>query len=364
MEEGETESQADISATSPFLGPATPKPPKLTSYPAISSLSYFEDPQNWRDKPWRDPCPLTLDLSSPPPNSGSWIQNTPLPPAGWDLGVRDCVRCNEQALSKNNLSPTRQEILQAEEDSCREILAWSELEYGQGHEEILNALRNLAFALYKRCRYGSAEALLRRAVEGGRKAFGGEDLAVLETNLHLSIVVQEQGKYSEAEHLQRQLLDSITKVAGEEHKHTLQTKLSLAVSLTCQNRFDESAHLQWEVLEICRKRFGSMDAFTLQAIGDLTLSLVRQGTRSQSVESGRHEWDVRKNVLGKVHPHTVRAKLLFATALSEVGKQDASNMLIEEVWGYRKQHLATNILILSKWKPTVPLATVSKDSTA
>lgn len=69
----------------------------------------------------------------------------------------------------------------------------SELENGPEHEETLDALRNLAFALYKGCQYEPAETLLRRVVEGGRKAFGDDHLAVLETRLHCLSLFKNEG---------------------------------------------------------------------------------------------------------------------------------------------------------------------------
>ena len=76
-----------------------------------------------------------------------------------------------------------------------------------------------------------AEALLREALEGNRRAFGDEHQDTLVSIANLARLLQAQGEIDEAELLFGRALEGLRRTLGDEHPYTLKTKRFLEVIL-------------------------------------------------------------------------------------------------------------------------------------
>jgi len=165
-------------------------------------------------------------------------------------------------------------------DAYRKALALNEKLYGKEHPEIANVTSNLAVALTDGKLWDEAEGLQRKALAMKRKLV--PDGPGLPFSLHsLGVILLElarPGEVGEAEALVREAIETGRKTLGPEHWRIAQYSATLGAALTRQRKFDEAEPLLREAVAKLEKARGGEAKVTVDARKELARA--QEATRS------------------------------------------------------------------------------------
>lgn len=131
--------------------------------------------------------------------------------------------------------------------------------FAPGDPRLGVALNNLARVHQARRRYDKAEALLRRALEGGVEAHGQDHPDTAVNLANLAGLYQAQQQYDEAERLMRQAVEIFGRTMGEEHPDVARLLEAYASLLGKMGRDDEAADARTRA-DCLRRRGPDADA--------------------------------------------------------------------------------------------------------
>ncbi|KAF2114628.1 hypothetical protein BDV96DRAFT_647324 [Lophiotrema nucula] len=257
---------------------------------------------------------------------------------------------------------------QTDEERLREELSRAEIVFGHSHSETLDVLYKLGIVLLEQGRYGSAEKMIRRLVEGRRRI--GSHVDTLNASDLLGRIFHHQGLFGEAEKLHRRTLKSREFFLGSEHLDTLTSVRELGLVLLGQGKYDEAEAMHRRALEGCEKLLGSEHSNTLVSMGDLASIYWKQGRWKEAVELKVHVMQTRTRVLGKEHPHTLTSMANLAPIYWKQGRWKEAEELEVQVMQTRtrvlgKEHphtltimanLASTYAKQGRWKEAEELA--------
>jgi tetratricopeptide (TPR) repeat protein len=110
-------------------------------------------------------------------------------------------------------------------------------------------MNNLANLYADQGRYGEAEGLLVKALEGLRRALGPEHAHTLNTMNNLGALYYNQKRYGEAEAIFRETAEHDRRVRGEKHPSTLQTEYNLACVLALGGKPKEALAILHQIVD-------------------------------------------------------------------------------------------------------------------
>jgi tetratricopeptide (TPR) repeat protein len=180
---------------------------------------------------------------------------------------------------------------------------WSKVsEHPEDDLERLDAVGNLAAALFEQGQHEQSETMHREVLAVEQQVLGAENLRSLTTAGNLALYLLRRGRYEEADAIHCEVLAVELRVLGAENPSTLTSTTNLAMSLSCQGKYDEAVAMQREVLAVQQRVLGAEHDNTLTTKGNLAASLSyfaqKGGTRGQRGEGthgqGREhvKWDM------------------------------------------------------------------------
>ena len=178
--------------------------------------------------------------------------------------------------------------------------------------------------------YGSARALLERAVAYRSRVEGPEHRNSLAAMSDLGILLQKLGDLGEARNLQGETLAIQRRVLGPEHPDTLQSMNNLAATMWAQGNFAGAQELQEETLAFRLQVLGLEHPDTLRAMNNLATTLGDQGDLDGERELQEETLAVRRRVLGLEHLDTLGSMNNLAVNLYRQGDLSRARKLQEE----------------------------------
>jgi tetratricopeptide (TPR) repeat protein len=201
------------------------------------------------------------------------------------------------------------------------------------------ALHCLGYLFAQQGRYGDAEKMFQRALQGKEKALGPDHTSTLDTVNNLGLLYSDQGKLAEAEHMYRRALQGKEKALGVEHPLTLQTLNNLGLLYADQGKLDEAEQIYLRTLRGYEKALGPEHPSTLQTLNNLGLLYTDQGKYDMAEPLYRETLQLREKVLGMEHPQTLTSINNLARFLESQGKYDAAEPLYRETLQLREKVL-------------------------
>ncbi|EHK49666.1 hypothetical protein TRIATDRAFT_280830 [Trichoderma atroviride IMI 206040] len=141
--------------------------------------------------------------------------------------------------------------------------------WGPEHSSTLETVVNLGLLYYEQDRFREAEAMYERALQGQEKVLGPEHPATLITVGNLRHVYASQARYEEAEAMYERALQGFEKVLGPENPATLNTVGHLGSLYTSQARFEEAEAMYKRTLKGFEKAWGPEHLLTLGTMTNL-----------------------------------------------------------------------------------------------
>jgi tetratricopeptide (TPR) repeat protein len=170
-------------------------------------------------------------------------------------------------------------------------------------------------------RYGEAEKLNRRALEGCEKELGEQHPYTLTSVSNLALVLRNQGKYDEAEKLNRRALEGSEKELGEQHPYTLTSVSNLALVLQDQGKYDEAEKLNRRALEGHEKELGEQHPNTLTSVYNFASLLHKRKRYKEASGLYQRAYDGYKQKLGAQHPNAIVC-LNYFSAMQQESEQE------------------------------------------
>jgi tetratricopeptide (TPR) repeat protein len=127
--------------------------------------------------------------------------------------------------------------------------------------------------------YGAAHALYLREVELRRRMQGPEHRDTLDAMANLAYAMWGRGSTKEAQRLEETVLSTQRRVLGRDHPDTLTSMNNLAHTLCDQGDLAGARRLEEEILEIQLRTLGRADPDTLLTLSSLAQTLYDQGDR-------------------------------------------------------------------------------------
>ena len=165
--------------------------------------------------------------------------------------------------------------------------------------------------------YTMAEEMLRRALEGRKKALGKEHPDTLISMSNLASVLIEQGQYKEAEKSNRQALALRETVLGKEHPETLISMSNLALVLDEQGQYEEAERIFRQVLALRERVLGKEHPHTLTSVYCLADLLYQQKQYKDAGQFYQRADAGFKKTLGENHPMTAACSQAYSSMLEE-----------------------------------------------
>jgi non-specific serine/threonine protein kinase/serine/threonine-protein kinase len=140
---------------------------------------------------------------------------------------------------------------------------------GKDHPFTLRHINGLGVLRTRQGRYGAAEVLLNRALEGRKLKLGADHPYTLETINDLGILHRQQQHYEKAEEFLNKALEGRKAKLDPDHPHTLQSMHELAVLYVKQDQHQQAVELLIKVAEGRLVKLGDKHPHTQESIKTL-----------------------------------------------------------------------------------------------
>ncbi|MCJ1268875.1 hypothetical protein MMC22_008763 [Lobaria immixta] len=171
----------------------------------------------------------------------------------------------------------------------------------QGDENILNAIYNLGALFYSQQYLAGAEAMYQWALEGNEKAWGPNQMSMLDTFNKLGILYERQGKMVEAEAMYRRALEGKEKAWGPDHPSTLDAVNDLGTIYADQCKMAEAEAMLRRALEGKEKAWGPDHFSTLKIVHNLGTLYADQGKMAEAEAMFRRALEGNEKARGTEH---------------------------------------------------------------
>ena len=202
--------------------------------------------------------------------------------------------------------------------------------FGDTDPQTLNSLEALGLLSNEEGRYGEAEALETKALEGQRKILGADHPNTLNSMHNLAVVYENMGRYPEAEALQKQALDSRRRTLGDANPDTLHSLAALAGLYANLHRDTEAEPLLKRAIEGQRKAIGEEHPYTLLTLSILAQVYVDEARYKEAESLSKQVVERCRKSLGDAHPATLRALLDVAGIYSDEGRYSQAESLYKQ----------------------------------
>lgn len=189
--------------------------------------------------------------------------------------------------------------------------------------------RLLAVAYREQGHFDDAERQCEEAL-GWARASVGEQHAETRTIYNvLAATYSQMGRYADAERLFTILTDS-----GDKSSLDIYVKENLSRLRQMQGRLEESKALRIEALELIATIYGTSHPEYILMMGNiLAESLSHAESLTQELEKDVVDnIELKKKVLGVIHPSTIKSMTDLAEAYTENGRLEDAATLFEEIW--------------------------------
>jgi len=233
--------------------------------------------------------------------------------------------------------------------------------HGERHEETLNSMGELCFALLDSGEKLEAVKVMRQllwSIDDGNSVGTEKLVGILGLKCQLAITLgdlADEGEavelHAEATALLRQAYQTSQHVFGERHSDTLNMKETLACQLTRSSISLEAVELHRGVLQTRRAELGERSPETLSSMVHLSLALHRIGLAQEQLATGRlmptlvptphlsEAFDILRDVLrirmelhGDRHPETLNSMRTLGALLHTAGAyQEAAEVFQQEL---------------------------------
>ena len=198
---------------------------------------------------------------------------------------------------------------------------------GQEAPATLTSITVLAETLQDQFKFEEAEQNYRCAIKGREKVLGRQHPDTLAAVHGLAGLLKRRDELAEAEQMYRRALEGREEVLGVEHLETLASVHGLAGVLRRTGRYEEAEQMYQRALEGREKKLGGEHPMTLLTISSLARLFHKQKQCKQAAELYVRAYKGFAKVLGLNHPTTKQCKDNYS-ALKEIDDTDHGNHTI------------------------------------
>ncbi|HEX2839288.1 MAG TPA: serine/threonine-protein kinase [Phycisphaerales bacterium] len=202
---------------------------------------------------------------------------------------------------------------------------------GDIQRRVLSLQVKHASALLSQSRVTEADAILRRAYEDQRRAFGQTDRDTLESMSLLARVLQEQEKMDDAASMLREVVSLQTQVLGASHRDTLESRCNLADFLHQYGDLGEAEQVISGVVADAQAALGQDDTMTLQALSIQGSIFMQLGKDAEAEHVLQETVAGKRRVLGPMHDGTMLSENALAMAMANNGKRGEAIELLRSL---------------------------------
>ena len=205
---------------------------------------------------------------------------------------------------------------------------------GPRSPEVLSAMNDLATVLVEQTRPTDAEKLQREALDLEQGSLGPENPITLSTMSDLATSMLEEGRYAEAVDLATRVLQTQSRLLGTYDARTLGTMYNLAIGLGRAGHFAESERLQRQAIDVGSRALGPDSPEVLNAMGNLGATLIFMGRYAEAETILQQTFQAQKRVLGLQHPETAHSAYNLACVSARQGHRDNALTVLREAIDY------------------------------
>ena len=220
------------------------------------------------------------------------------------------------------------QALQAREKRCK-----------PGESSIMASVNLLGIVLNSQGKYEEAERMHHRVLKFREANLGLEHHATLDSVDNLGLVLKSQGKYEEAEMMHRRALSGYEKILGPKATSTLSSIHNISTALRWQGKYEEAEILCQLVIQAGGEELGSEHPLILGVNDNLGLVLKRQGKNKEGEAMHRKALKSSEKVLGPCHLATMISVSNLATVLEEQDKYAEAETLHRRALATREKLL-------------------------
>jgi CHAT domain-containing protein/Tfp pilus assembly protein PilF len=257
-----------------------------------------------------------------------------LPPAERALEIRERLLTAEHqdvADAIDNLAAiylNRREIEKAEQ-LYRRALDIREKSLGKDHPSNANSLSSLADVYLSRGEYKETESFNKRALDIREKSLGKDHPDTAESLNNLANAYTMQAKYMEAEPLLRRALEICEVAIGKDHPHTAFVFNNLGLLYYYQGKYVEAEPLYKRAINIWEKALGKDHRQVAMSVHNLALLYQRQAKYVEAEPLSKRSLEIHEKKLGKDHPITAISLNNLAALYRAQGKYVEAEPLIK-----------------------------------
>ncbi len=223
------------------------------------------------------------------------------------------------------------------EEQLRAALTTQRRVLGEPHQDVAQALEDLAAVLWFRERFDEAEPMFRESLHMRRRLFGDEHEEVASSLNYLAACVNSQRRHSEAEELYRQSLGMRRRIWGERHEMVARTKNNLATCLMYQRRYDEAEQLLRDAVDIVRTARGLEHIDVAGGLSNLARCLVSMDRLEEAERLFREALDIKRKRLREGHASVALTRRHLADLLNNMGQYDEAEQLCRAALKVQRQ---------------------------
>lgn len=153
------------------------------------------------------------------------------------------------------------------------------------------------------------------------------------------LIMENGGLANDALLFRERVVSQLRSRAEPRDVHLASSLRSLAITYHDIGRLEEARILQQEVLDLRKEILGDVHPDTISAMNNLSNTYGTLGRTEESTLLQGEVLRLRKKILGERHPDTVTAMSNLAIRYRELGRMDQSRVLKEEVLRLRKEIL-------------------------
>ena len=209
----------------------------------------------------------------------------------------------------------------------RRALEGLERVLGMENPDTLMIVNNLAGLLDSKGDYAGAETLCRQALEGKERVLGKDHPDTLTSLNNLASLLKSKGDYTGAEPLYRRALEGYERELGKDHPDTLTSLNYLASLLHSKGDYAGAEPLCLRALEGLERVLGKNHPDTLGSVNNLAALLQDKGEYAGAESLYRRALEGRERVLGKDHPDTLTSLNNLAGLLQSKGEYAGAELL-------------------------------------
>jgi len=202
--------------------------------------------------------------------------------------------------------------------------------YGEGAEELVGALGNLASSHRTNRDFEAALPLAREALEIQRTKVEADDPKLAEALNGLGVVLRDLGRPDTAEVLIRESLAIHAQAAGPETEAYVQGLLTLAFVLRAQDELEEAETIYRAAIPRYRAMAGERDTSLPIHLNNLAYLLRVKADYAGAAQLYREALEILTDVFGRGHPNALLVANNLASALSELDRYAQADSVLSE----------------------------------